>query len=158
MAPTRSHFEMHKLKAYVVGVGFLGLVLSPLVRSPRVDSFPLSTYPMFSSRPDNPWIFTALGVDGDGREHRLSPVVTSGSHEIMQAAEAVRIAITDSVDKQTKLCEEIAARAGSSSALTDIGEIALVALQYDPIRYFVDDAIDPLTRYDYVRCVVRRAP
>lgn len=57
--------------AYVVSLLALGLVLSPLLRHPDEDSFPLSTFPMFShERPRRMTLTHAVGVDAQGERRQ----------------------------------------------------------------------------------------
>jgi len=148
---------MHGLRALVVGCGVTALVLSPLFREPRRDSFPLSTYPMFADHPQDPWIFTVLGVDESGAEHRLSPALITGSHEAMQAAETVRLAVSESADTQIRLCANVASRVASAGRRSLV-RLVVVGLQYDPVAYFTEDGDEPRARLEYARCDVPRAP
>lgn len=144
---------MGRARGYLVGLGITLWALSPLWRSPSDDSFPASTYPMFAGRPSDPWVFTVIGMDGDGGEHRLSPTLITGSFEVMQAAETVRLAIFDSADSQKRLCLDVARRIAASD-MELIEEAVVVGLRIDPIRYFVEQEAEPLARNDYARCGV----
>src|SRR5215212_4078892 len=100
---------MRRAWAYVVSVAALALVFSPVLRPSQRDSFPLSTYPMFSyDRGRESALPTAVGVTGDGEIQRLSPELISGGYEPVRAFATVEASIAngDTAD----LCREIADR------------------------------------------------
>lgn len=74
------------------------------------DSYPLSTYPMYSSvRSAETSIPTALGIDGDGDEHRLSLQLIGASDDPLIVVSGLRAAIAG--DRAEPTCRDIAARA-----------------------------------------------
>jgi hypothetical protein len=89
-------------------VAAVAAVVSPAIRDR--DSFPLSTYPVYASvRPRTATLDTAFGVDGDGRERRLSMAVIAATDDPLIAASRV----SDAVRSGTSgvLCRLIASRA-----------------------------------------------
>lgn len=87
------------------------LVLGPMVRDPRDDSYPLSTYPMFATdRGDRHEIATVVEVLDDGATARLSPESIAGTDEIVLTAVTVERALR--AGDASVLCAEVAARLG----------------------------------------------
>jgi hypothetical protein len=74
------------------------------------DSFPLSTYPMYSSaRSNETAIPTAIGIDRAGVEHRLSLQLIGANDDPLIAVSDLRTAIA--ADRTDMACRRIAARA-----------------------------------------------
>jgi hypothetical protein len=121
------------------------LVAAPVARPPVDDSFPLSTYPMFSwSRPQETTVSSAAGYDAAGGRLRLSPMVVGGTREVIQAAGTVAQAINTGA--AAALCREVLAGApGQVVAVEIVTEI------YDVIAYFEGDE-DPRRRTVHARC------
>lgn len=87
------------------------LVLSPVLRDPSSDTYPLSTYPMFAAdRGRVHTIATAVERTGDGFA-RLSPSLISGSDEAVLASVTVTRAVRRG--EADALCEEILERTGA---------------------------------------------
>jgi hypothetical protein len=83
-------------------------VVAPSLRN--VDSFPLSTYPVYATvRSRTATIVTAFGQRRDGTERRLSMSVIADTDEALIAASRLRDAVAAGTADQ--LCGEIAARA-----------------------------------------------
>jgi hypothetical protein len=92
----------------LVATALLGAVLAPVVFDHA--SFPFSTYPMYSSvRSDETSVPTAIAVDSEGDEHRLSLRLIADSDDPLIVASALRVAIADGRADET--CEQIASRA-----------------------------------------------
>lgn len=127
------------------------IVLSPLLRSPDSDSYPLSTYPMFSSdRGREAAIATAVGIDPDGVVSRLGPEAISGTDEVILAAATVGAAVRD--DQAESLCEEIARRLSGSSYLTVVVRTEVI----DVVDHLAHDAA-PLEVHEHATCDVARS-
>jgi len=87
------------------------VVLSPLARPPRSDTYPLSTYPMFASdRGAVHDIATVVEVKDDGSTVRLSPELIAGTDEVILTAVTVTRAVARG--EAAELCAEVAARLG----------------------------------------------
>src|SRR4051794_8599922 len=84
--PVRARSWPALATAFVVGV----IVCWPVLAHPDRDGFPLSTYPMFSSRRsrDEP-LSTVVGIDADGGQRWLDPWLLNGTREVIQAAAVV---------------------------------------------------------------------
>lgn len=100
---------MRKALPLLIPLLVAAAVLSPGLRDPHADSYPLSTYPMFGSlRSAQASIDTVVGVTESAEIERLSPELISGSDEVILAAATV----SDAVDRgfTERLCSEVAAR------------------------------------------------
>lgn len=127
------------------GVLVVLLVAAPAVRSPSADSFPLSTYPMFSlARPAETTVSSAIGFDRAGERITLSPGVIGGTAEVIQAAatvsQAIRAGTTDA------LCGEILAKAPAGAVAVEV-----VTETYDVVGYFDGDE-EPIRATVHARC------
>jgi len=137
---------------WVVGVvGVLGVVPVVLDR----DSYPVSTYPMFSyRRTTTETVDTAiLVVDGDVR--RLSPTTIADTDEVILAAATVSNAIASGT--AAVLCAEIAGRVGTvenaagGSGGASAAEIRVVTERFDSVRWYEGDK-EPLERVVHATC------
>jgi hypothetical protein len=136
--------------AYIVIAAVLGVVgFVPLVLDR--DSYPLSTYPMFSTRRSTAeTVDTAVAVDADGTIHRLGPQRIGGSDEIILATATVSGAI--GVGTVDQLCTEIADRvAGDGPA--SAASVEVVTERYDAIRWYRGDH-QPIERVVHASCPV----
>ncbi len=142
---------MRRLFAIAVSVAFAAAVLSPLVRSPPRDSYPLSNYPMFSGRldPVND-VRTAVGRDAAGERELLSPLLISGSDEAMMAVQTVGDAVA--AGEAEALCRAIAARVAGSSR-RHLAAVEVVTERHHAVDYF-RGAREPLGAEVHARCEV----
>ena len=123
----------------------VALVAYPALRSPADDSFPLSTYPMFSlARPAETSVNTAVGFDASARRVTLSPRIIGGTVEVIQAAGTVAQAIRSG--ETFELCQEVLDKAPPSVVAVEI-----VTETYDVVGYFDGDE-DPISRTVHTRC------
>lgn len=142
-------------RRWALATGAVVVVLLVPVALDR-DSFPLSTYPMYSqARPARVVLPTAVGIDDVGDARRLSLGLIGDSDDPLVVAGELREAIArGTVDER---CEEIARRVGASGApgTTDGGFVAVeVVLEHHDV---VDQAVgDPpaLRREVVARCEV----
>jgi hypothetical protein len=130
----------------LVGWLLLALVVSPLLRDPRDDAFPLSTYPMFAEpRSAVLTIDYALGETASGERRTLSPQLV-GTGEVLQAF--VRIERAVHAGRAAALCTEIASRLHGS----DIAVVRIVTGHHDAVDYLVHHHVGP--ELDRARCRV----
>lgn len=128
------------------GLALLVAVALPLVRDPRNDAFPLSTYPMFAEpRTTRLTMDYALGETAAGERRTLSPRLV-GTGEVMQAY--VRFDRAVHTGQAGALCAEIAARLHG----TDIAWVRIVTGQHDAVDYLVHHIVGP--EQDRARCKV----
>jgi len=123
------------------------VVLSPLLRAPRSDTYPLSTYPMFTSdRGPVQEFATIVGVDDLGNVVRLSPTIIAGTDEVMLASVTVERAVAR--DQVHGLCEAVAARSEPPMV-----EIVVRSETVDLVDHIVDD-VPALSIVEHARCPV----
>ena len=143
---------MSRWLAYVVGLGTVVATASPAFFPDQPDSYPLSTYPMFSRPRDKPTVFFVEGLDAAGEGVRL-PSALVASQEVMQTAVTVRRAIQAGEPAISELCAEVARRVAASREHAQVRAVRLVSARFDPVRYFtVGRAPESLT--EHRRCSV----
>ena len=91
-SPPPHRFALSRVPAYVVGLGLVVATSWPAFRPAGQDGFPLSTYPMFARRLDDPQVSFVERLDGKRRGQRLSPS-DLGSDEVMQAYRTIKRAV-----------------------------------------------------------------
>src|SRR5688572_19873841 len=127
---------MSRWLAYLLGAGVVAAVISPLLRVPPQDSFPLLTYPMFTTKRDKPTLYFVRGIRAQGTPLRLPPSFVANT-EVMQAAASVRRAVAAGEATSRELCERVALRAAESSDHREVTDIEIVEAKFDPIDYFL---------------------
>ena len=141
---------MRRLIPVVLSVGLAAAVMSPLLRSPPRDSFPLSSYPMFSRRIEAVnGVSTIVGLTGDGSRKTLSPLVISGSDEVTQALVDVGLAVNTGDTATASLCEAAAARVTDEDVVT----LEVITERYDAVEFF-SGAKAPLATSVHATCRV----
>lgn len=140
---------------YAVSIALLGATLSPLARHPDEDSFPLSTYPMFShERPRELTMVHALGLDAEGERTPLPPMISAGNREVLQSMATLQQAVGGG--RARAQCEEIAERVRSDGSLDEVREVEISTDTFDTVAYFAEARTEPLARHVHVRCGVER--
>lgn len=114
------------------------------------DSYPLSNYPMFSSRRTaiEP-VHTAVLVDSGGEVTRLSPTQISGNDEVIITAQLVHESIGR--DGGQQLCDDISRRIGEPT--TRDATIEIVTERYDAIDWY-EGRRSPISRVVHASCRV----
>jgi len=148
---------MDRLHAYVLSAVVLAAVASPPFRDPPEDSFPLSDYPMFSkARPAATIVLTnVVGLRRDGSQVVLSPQVSVGNDEVLQAMATIRNAVRAGRTRLAAFCEEAAERVADRQSLADVIEVRIATRRFDAIAYFRDGP-EPERTVVHHRCEVRR--
>jgi hypothetical protein len=132
----------------------LAVVALPLIRDPRVDDFPLSTYPMFAEpRPTTLAMDYALGVTASGARRMLSPQL-AGTGEVLQAYALFDDAVRGPREGLQRLCTESAARVAADDDYRDVVAIRIVTGRHDAVDYLVRGTIG--TEVERIRCQVLR--
>lgn len=116
------------------------------------DSFPLSTYPMFSKLREKPTVFQLRGYDAARQLVRIGPELM-GTSEVLQAKVMIAGAVRQGQSARQRLCREVAARAARHRHYSQLQRIELVAARYDAIEYFTT-ARKPLSTKRLARCTV----
>jgi len=143
-----------RLVAYGWGLTLVLCSIWPAFRTPTVDSYPLSTYPMFSQRRGQPWLHRMLALDDSGAPFPLAPKLIANA-ETLQAAVTVRRAVDGGKGAMKDLCSEVAARVSRDPELSKVRRLQIQAVQYDPIEYFVSGRV-PMAARTLQTCRVRR--
>jgi hypothetical protein len=126
----------------------------PALRDPPRDSFPLSTYPMFSTVREAAWIHVVVGFDGEGRERAIPPSMIANA-EVMQAAQTIAIAVGKW--RARGLCAEVAERVARAPRYADVVRLEVQSRKLDPLTYFSDpDGDEPARVRRRAACEVPR--
>lgn len=145
----------HPLYAYAAGLVLVGAVLWPMFRSPPKDSFPLSTFPMFSHhRPAQMDIDHVVAVNTKRQPRVVPPGMVAGS-EVLQTKVAIAHAVRRGRGASLKLCRDVAARLATSDDYADVVFVEVRRDRYDVLGYFSGEP-KPLSSRVFARCVVRR--
>jgi hypothetical protein len=128
-------------------------MLLPLLGDPRGDSFPFSTYPMFSGRASSEaTVPHAVLVAGDGERTVLPPEAVAND-EVIQAYETLRQAVGQGADATARLCARAAEwQAGRSD---EPARVEIVSDTYNAVAYFEGDK-EPLATTVHATCEVPR--
>jgi hypothetical protein len=123
------------LFAYGVIVGTAALVVSPALSSAPRDSFPLSTYPMFSSGRKDATVSVdhAVAIDGSRGERPIPPRLV-GSDEVLQARATIARAAKRGEGRV--LCRAIAARVAADEGFAGTARVELRATKLDAVQWF----------------------
>ena len=142
-----------RIAVYLFSGAVAAAVLWPAFRDPPVDSFPLSTYPMFSyGRPDpHLTIDHALAVHADGTREALPPMMSTGIREVLQSKTMITAALVSG--RGQPFCEAIAerVRASGDPDYADVTSIELATSTFHTLDYF-DHGPEPVKRTVHVRC------
>ena len=150
---------MERVYAAAISVALLGAMVSPALRDPPVDSFPLSDYPMFSLGRPSPLldVTQALGVDAEGTRQALPPLVSAANREVLQSMMTIHRAVAGAPGAAPH-CAEVAARVAADPIYVDVVAVELATSRFDTVRYLRDGETAPLVRHVHHRCAVDRSP
>jgi hypothetical protein len=139
--------------AYVVSAAVLVAVAYPLTWDARDDSFPLSTYPMFSGRQSSrAKISHAVGLTEQGERVILPPEAVAND-EVIQAYETVRQAISQGGDSTAALCDDAAGWAADHKS--GVVSVIVVTDAFDAVEYFNGER-EPSSSSVHAECGVAR--
>ena len=152
----RDGFFGRRAWAYSVSLLLVGAVLWPLQQRPPRDSFPLSTYPMFSrKRP------TELSIDhvvaiADARQEAVPPnLVASG--EVLQAKATITQKLRRGRRGAEELCREVAERLQGEGDWSWARHLEVRSDRYLVLGYF-SGSKKPIWSRMHARCDLRGAP
>lgn len=136
-----------------VTVGVLVALLAPVAFDR--DSFPLSTYPMYSrARGSESTIVTAQGVLDDGSRRELTPTLIGDSDDPLLVVGELRAAL--SAGRAAARCGEIAERVAGRSSMDGVDRVEVVSERHDTVeRARGDDGL--VERTVHASCEVRRS-
>lgn len=148
---------MDRLYGVVICVLVIAAVISPALRDPEDDDFPLSTYPMFARpRRASTTIQSAVAVAADGSQVPVPPALV-GTHETMQAVRILSRSLRDGPEATQQLCQAIAARVARSGGamFAAAREVAIVSQEVDAIGFARGEGASGATR-THASCAVPR--
>ena len=138
----------------VATIVLLAAVAWPLLRDPRDDAFPLSTYPMFAEqRPTTLTMDYALGMTSSGERRTLSPAL-AGTGEALQAYALFARVVHGPPEGLQQLCTQIAARVARDDEYRDVTVVRIVTGRHDAVDYLVRHQVGP--EVERLRCLVLR--
>ncbi|MFT5356647.1 MAG: hypothetical protein ACI9KE_003872 [Polyangiales bacterium] len=142
-----------RVAAVLFSVALLGVVFVPVTWEAHEDSFPLSSYPMFSHGRPSPelTLMHAIGIRADGSREPLSPMLSAGNREVLQSLRTIELGVHHGADS---FCAEIAGRLREAGE--DYAEVEIATDTWDAVAYFAnDDPQESLQQHDvHVRCEV----
>jgi hypothetical protein len=142
-----------RLWAGVVSIALIALTLSPVLRDPNDDGYPLSTYPMFAwRRPTTMTMSYPVGVTATGRVYLTPRIVGSG--EVLQARAIVERSVGKGGAELRALCDRIASRVAVLDDYRDVTQIRIVTGTHDAVEFLVRDKLG--REIERARCEVRR--
>lgn len=136
----------------------LGAVLAPLLRHPDDDSYPLSTYPMFSHGRATPETsvthVVAVGADG---ARMIVPPAEIVSAEVLLSQVTIARAVDGGPASARRFCQEIADRITHSrdAKLRAADHVEVETTLIDAIRYLGGDET-PIDTKTHARCRGKR--
>lgn len=143
-----------RLAAGCISLALIGATLSPLLREPYDDGFPLSTYPMFATRRLTTLsMHYALGVGAGGERIVLEPALV-GTGEVLQAIRVIDRAISGGRPAMNQLCTAIAARVAADGDYRHVTAVRVVTGTHDSVEYLARDLVG--RELERTRCPVKR--
>jgi hypothetical protein len=143
-----------RVSAAIISIAMIVVTLSPLLRAPIDDGFPLSTYPMFAwKRPTKLSMSYPIGETATGERRYLLPRLI-GSGEVLQARAIVERAVAKGGRELDKLCETVAGRVARASRFADVVRIRVMSGTHESIDYLVDGKLG--VEIERKRCEVKR--
>lgn len=135
----------------LITAGVVAALLAPVALDR--DSFPLSTYPMYSRARGQAVVFaTAQAVDENGNTTTLTLEVIGDSDDPLIVAGELRDAIRD--DRADERCEEIARRAAAWSGLAEERATIEVVTERHDVVVQVEGGDSLLERTVHASCEV----
>ncbi len=146
---------MRRVYAAIVSVVFVIAVMLPVLGDTRSDSFPLSTYPMFSGLRDSiASIDHVVGFAGDG-SRTVMPPESVANDEVLQALAIIRGAVRQGPEATERLCQQ-AALWVYESRWENIETVEVLTDRFDSLAYFDGDK-GPMSSVLHARCVVEES-
>jgi hypothetical protein len=143
-----------RVPAAIISIALIAATLSPLLRDPIDDGYPLSTYPMFAwKRPTKLSMSYPIGETATGARRYLVPRVI-GSGEVLQARAIVERAVTKGGGELKKFCETVAGRIARAPRFADVMRIRVLSGTHESIDFLVDGKLG--SEIERTRCEVKR--
>lgn len=151
-APPAPKPALERAWAYVFGLGVCAAVAAPGFGAPTSDSYPLSTYPMFSYKRQKTRLFHMDGLAADGQRSRLAPKLVAND-EAMQAAQTVGQAVRGGPERMALLCQRAAQRLLHDPAYARVVQVRVVEGLFDSLSYFLGQS-EPEQLVVHYQCAV----
>lgn len=140
-----------RLGAVVTALVALSVAV-PMTWEPGRDSFPVSSYPMFSARRDDADVVLVVAGIDSGEELDVLPTEATGHRQLTQAVRALGQAVVDGGDRPARLCAEVAAWARDHER-TD-GDVVIATVHYEAVAFLLDGRRTPEVERVHARCEV----
>lgn len=139
----------------IISLLLIAAVLSPLQADPKLDSYPLSSFAMFTTkRPPVVEIVHAVGFAKDGGTRPIPPRLVAGA-EVLQAKVMLQQTVRKGRRASRKLCAKIAKRVGGDSGHAWVERIEVRSDRYQVMSYF-SSARKPIRSRVHAKCEVPR--
>jgi hypothetical protein len=143
---------MSRVSAAVISIALIAATLSPLLRKPEDDGYPLSTYPMFAwKRPTKLSMSYPIGETSTGERRYLAPYLI-GSGEVLQARAIVERAVGKGGAELKDFCARLAQRVGRDAYYADVVRIRVMSGTHESIEFRVKHKLG--VEYERTRCEV----
>lgn len=145
---------MRRRLALTVSLLLFGAVLAPLTWAAGDDSYPLSSYPMFShGRTSSEASITHVVAVGRMGERMVVPPHEIASSTVMQTLVTIQRSVDAGPASTKRFCRDIAKRLAASNdpRLRDSIAIEIETARIDAIAYLGGNTT-PLTRTLHARC------
>lgn len=145
---------MNRVGPIVFSVVMLGAVMSPLVWSAGADSFPVSSYPMFShGRSSSEASITHVVAIAENGARTIVPPGEVASSAVMQTLITIQESVHAGPASTKRFCRDIARRLADSSRveLRNAVSVEIETARIDAVRYLGGDTA-PIERTLHARC------
>jgi len=156
-APTGRLPRGARAGAILAALAALAAVLAPLTWNLHDDSFPLSTFPMFSGRKRATGAIAHVVLFSRDGRGRVAPPRLLGTDEIMQAAATSARAVRGGRAASEELCRFVAERAARAGTFGPLSHVEVRSDTYDAVAFFAGRT-RPLRSRILARCVPEGAP
>lgn len=143
-----------KIRGLVVFLAVAAASLYPLAWPEGRDSFPMSSYPMFSTERPDATVQLVLAV-GDGPDgSQVLPTEATGHRHLTQAVRALAASVEDGGDRPRRLCDEVASWAGEHRP--SVTQVRIVTARYDAFAFLRDGQRTPVIVAQHAECATPR--
>ena len=146
---------MRRAYAFTVSVVFVIAVLLPVFGDTRSDSFPLSTYPMFSGLSDSTTSIDHVVAVAEDESRTPLPPESVANEEVLQAMVIISGAIHQGPEATEALCRK-AALWVYEARWENIETVEVLTDSFDSLDYFDGDKT-PISSVLHARCVVEES-
>ena len=145
---------MSRVAAAIISIALIAVTLSPLLRAPTDDSYPLSTYPMVAwKRPTKLSMSYPIGETATGERRYLAPYII-GTGEVLQARAIVERAVNKGGTELKDFCARVANRVATAAQFADVVRIRVMSGTHESIDFLVHHRLG--VEYERTRCEVQR--